>query len=79
MADKKGIKRKRTSLIPANSEARNILFAITVFEWQAEYSQLAQFSSKCKSNSLTRALIAQFREFGKQNIKPYQLKDIYDK
>lgn len=71
-------KKVRVSVIPANSEARNILIAFTCLEWQAEYHQPAKFESIGEPNSLTRAILSQYREFGKSTTKPYQMQNMYE-
>lgn len=63
--------------ISKNSVASNILFVVTVLEWQAEHLKPAIFDSSSVPNSLTRAIKAQWRDFASVS-KPYQFKNILD-
>lgn len=71
-----GEKAEESCHIPKNSSASNILFVVTVLEWQAQYKKLATFDTD-KGNSLSRAIRSQLREF-KSGSKPYQCQKIYD-
>lgn len=71
-------KKSRQTEVPANSECRIILFAITAFEWQAEYLKPADFNSITAESSLTRAMKSQLRDF-EADVRPKQYRLIYNR